>query len=237
MDASNMLKPALARGELRAIGATTLYEYRKHIEKDAALERRFQPVYVDEPNVEDTIAILRGLQERYEIHHGVRITGRRPRRRGELSHRYISDRFLPDKAIDLIDEAAARLRTQIDSVPVEIDAVDRRIVNREIEKRALQKEKTREAKDRLEVLEYLLSVILRAPCGELRRGHHRHLTAPLRVRGRLVHVHRHGQRRRVGHRGTPSPTVQKGRAGRVRARRRAGRGSARRAGRADRQAR
>ncbi len=157
MDASNMLKPALARGELRAIGATTLSEYQKHIEKDAALERRFQPVYVEEPSVEDTIAILRGLQERYEIHHGVRITDGALVAAARLSQRYIPDRFLPDKAIDLIDEAGARLRTQIDSVPVEIDAVDRRIVNLEIEKRALQKEKTREAKDRLEVLEKELS--------------------------------------------------------------------------------
>ncbi len=153
MDASNMLKPALARGELRAIGATTLSEYQKHIQKDAALERRFQPVYVEEPKVEDTIAILRGLQDRYEIHHGVRITDGALVAAARLSHRYISDRFLPDKAIDLIDEAAARLRTQIDSVPVEVDAVDRRIVNLEIEKRALQKEKTSEARQRLEALE------------------------------------------------------------------------------------
>jgi ATP-dependent Clp protease ATP-binding subunit ClpB len=157
MDASNMLKPALARGELRAIGATTLSEYQKHIEKDAALERRFQPVYVDEPTVEDTIAILRGLQERYEIHHGVRITDGALVAAARLSHRYISDRFLPDKAIDLVDEAAARLRTQIDSVPVEIDAVERRIVSLEIEKRALQKEKTPEAKDRLQEIEKLLA--------------------------------------------------------------------------------
>src|SRR5262245_21962453 len=117
MDASNMLKPALARGELRAIGATTLSEYQKHIEKDAALERRFQPVYVEEPTVEDTIAILRGLQERYEIHHGVRITDGALVAAARLSHRYITDRFLPDKAIDLVDEAAARLRTEIDSLP------------------------------------------------------------------------------------------------------------------------
>jgi ATP-dependent Clp protease ATP-binding subunit ClpB len=157
MDASNMLKPALARGELRAIGATTLSEYQKHIEKDAALERRFQPVYVDEPTVEDTIAILRGLQERYEIHHGVRITDAALVAAARLSHRYISDRFLPDKAIDLVDEAAARLRTQIDSVPVEIDAVERRIVSLEIEKRALQKEKTPEAGDRLQEIEKLLA--------------------------------------------------------------------------------
>src|SRR5499427_2273043 len=153
MDASNMLKPALARGELRAIGATTLNEYQKHIEKDAALERRFQPVYVEEPTVEDTIAILRGLQERYEIHHGVRITDAALVAAARLAQRYITDRFLPDKAIDLVDEAAARLRTEIDSLPVEIDAVERRIVSLEIEKRALQKEKTKESKARLEEIE------------------------------------------------------------------------------------
>src|SRR5437762_1066687 len=153
MDASNMLKPALARGELRAIGATTLAEYQKYIEKDAALERRFQPVYVDEPTVEDTIAILRGLQERYEVHHGVRITDGALVAAARLSHRYISDRFLPDKAIDLIDEAAARLRTEIDSVRTEIDEVDRRIMSLEIEKRALEKEKTKESRERLDELE------------------------------------------------------------------------------------
>jgi ATP-dependent Clp protease ATP-binding subunit ClpB len=157
MDASNMLKPALARGELRAIGATTLSEYQKYIEKDAALERRFQPVYVDEPSVEDTIAILRGLQERYEIHHGVRITDAALVAAARLSARYITDRFLPDKAIDLVDEAAARLRTQIDSLPVEIDEVERRIVSLEIEKRALSKEKTKEARQRLEEIEKLLA--------------------------------------------------------------------------------
>ncbi|MFY9551629.1 MAG: ATP-dependent chaperone ClpB [Thermoanaerobaculia bacterium] len=157
MDASNMLKPALARGELRAIGATTLNEYQKHIEKDAALERRFQPVYVEEPSVEDTIAILRGLQERYEIHHGVRITDAALVAAARLSHRYIADRFLPDKAIDLVDEAAARLRTEIDSVPAEIDEVERKIVSLEIEKRALQKEKTKEAKERLGEIEKILA--------------------------------------------------------------------------------
>ncbi|HEV8231386.1 MAG TPA: ATP-dependent chaperone ClpB, partial [Thermoanaerobaculia bacterium] len=157
MDASNMLKPALARGELRAIGATTLSEYQKHIEKDAALERRFQPVYVDEPTVEDTIAILRGLQERYEIHHGVRITDGALVAAARLSHRYITDRFLPDKAIDLVDEAAARLRTEIDSVPTEIDEIDRRIVSLEIEKRALEKEKTKESKARIEEINRELS--------------------------------------------------------------------------------
>ena len=153
MDASNMLKPALARGELRAIGATTLAEYQKYIEKDAALERRFQPVYVEEPSVEDTIAILRGLQERYEVHHGVRITDGALVAAARLSHRYITDRFLPDKAIDLVDEAAARLRTEIDSVPTEIDEIERKILSLEIEKKALEKEKTKEAKARLEELE------------------------------------------------------------------------------------
>ncbi len=153
MDASNMLKPALARGELRAIGATTLNEYQKYIEKDAALERRFQPVFVNEPSVEDTISILRGLQERYEVHHGVRITDGALVAAARLSHRYITDRFLPDKAIDLIDEAAARLRTEIDSLPIEIDQVERRVVSLEIEKRALSKEKTPEAKERLEEIE------------------------------------------------------------------------------------
>jgi len=129
MDASNMLKPALARGELRAIGATTLNEYKKHIEKDPALERRFQPVLVAEPTVEDTIAILRGLKERYEVHHGVRIKDAAILAAATLSHRYISDRFLPDKAIDLVDEAAASLRMQIDSMPVEIDEIERSLPN------------------------------------------------------------------------------------------------------------
>jgi ATP-dependent Clp protease ATP-binding subunit ClpB len=140
MDASNMLKPALARGELRAIGATTLNEYKKYIEKDPALERRFQPVMVSEPTVEDTIAILRGLKERYEVHHGVRIKDAAILAAATLSHRYISDRFLPDKAIDLIDEAAASLRMQIDSLPTEIDEIERRIMQLEIERQALLKE-------------------------------------------------------------------------------------------------
>ena len=140
MDASNMLKPALARGELRAIGATTLNEYKKYIEKDPALERRFQPVLVSEPTVEDTIAILRGLKERYEVHHGVRIKDAAILAAATLSHRYISDRFLPDKAIDLIDEAAASLRMQIDSLPTEIDEIERRIMQLEIERQALLKE-------------------------------------------------------------------------------------------------
>jgi ATP-dependent Clp protease ATP-binding subunit ClpB len=148
VDASNMLKPALARGELHVIGATTLDEYRKYIEKDAALERRFQPVYVGEPSVEDTIAILRGLKERYEIHHGVRITDNALVAAATLSHRYITDRFLPDKAIDLVDEAAARLRIAIDSLPQEIDEVERKIVQLEIELAALAKEKDKAAKER-----------------------------------------------------------------------------------------
>jgi ATP-dependent Clp protease ATP-binding subunit ClpB len=157
IDASNMLKPLLARGELHAIGATTLDEYRKHIEKDAALERRFQPVYIDEPSVEDTISILRGLKERYEVHHGVRITDGAVIAAATLSHRYISDRFLPDKAIDLIDEAASHLRMEIDSKPAELDRVDREIIQLEIEREALKKEKDKASKERLENLEQELS--------------------------------------------------------------------------------
>ncbi|MGC1415106.1 MAG: ATP-dependent chaperone ClpB [Candidatus Acidiferrum sp.] len=148
MDASNILKPALARGELRAIGATTLNEYKKYIEKDPALERRFQPVLVSEPTVEDTIAILRGLKERYEVHHGVRIKDAAILAAATLSHRYISDRFLPDKAIDLIDEAAASLRMQIDSLPVEIDEIERRIMQLEIERQSLLKETDAHSKER-----------------------------------------------------------------------------------------
>ncbi len=153
MDASNMLKPALARGELHCIGATTLDEYKKHVEKDAALERRFQPVYVDQPNVENTIAILRGLKERYEVHHGVRISDDAIVAAATLSHRYIADRFLPDKAIDLIDEAASRLRIEIDSMPYEIDVIERRLRQLEIEQLALKKEKDRNARERREALE------------------------------------------------------------------------------------
>jgi len=148
VDASNLLKPALARGELHVVGATTLDEYRKYIEKDAALERRFQPVFVGEPSVEDTIAILRGLKERYEVHHGVRITDNALVAAATLSHRYIGDRFLPDKAIDLVDEAASRLRIEIDSLPQEIDEVERKIVQLEIEKAALAKEKDKASKER-----------------------------------------------------------------------------------------
>ena len=159
IDASNMLKPALARGELRAIGATTLNEYRKHIEKDTALERRFQIVFVGEPNVEDTIAILRGLKERYEVHHGVRIKDSAIVAAATLSHRYISDRFLPDKAIDLIDEAAASLRIQIDSMPTEIDQLERKATHLEIERQALKKEDDRNAIERLQVIEKELAEV------------------------------------------------------------------------------
>ena len=153
IDASNMLKPALARGELRCVGATTLNEYRKYVEKDAALERRFQPIYVSQPTVEDTIAILRGLKERYEVHHGVKIKDSAIIAAAMLSHRYISDRFLPDKAVDLIDEAASRLRIEIDSVPMEIDEVQRKIMQLEIERQALKKEKDKASIERLKKLE------------------------------------------------------------------------------------
>jgi ATP-dependent Clp protease ATP-binding subunit ClpB len=153
VDASNMLKPMLARGELRTIGATTLDEYRKYIEKDAALERRFQPVMVNEPTVEDTIAILRGLKERYEVHHGVRITDAALVAAAVLSHRYISDRFLPDKAIDLVDEAGSRLKIELDSMPTEIDVIEREIMQHEMERQALKKEKDSASKERLKKLE------------------------------------------------------------------------------------
>ncbi|MEP7071170.1 MAG: ATP-dependent chaperone ClpB [Verrucomicrobiota bacterium] len=153
VDASNMLKPQLARGELRTIGATTLNEYRKYIEKDAALERRFQPVIVAEPTVEDTIAILRGLKERYEVHHGVRIQDAALVAAALLSHRYISDRFLPDKAVDLMDEAASRLKIELDSMPTEIDVIEREIMQHEMERQALKKEKDAASKERLQKLE------------------------------------------------------------------------------------
>ncbi len=152
MDAGNMLKPMLARGELHCIGATTLDEYRKYIEKDAALERRFQPVTVEEPTVEDTISILRGLRERFEVHHGVRIQDAALVAAATLSHRYITDRFLPDKAIDLVDEACAVIRTEIDSMPQELDEITRRVMQLEIEEAALQKEKDQASKERLEAL-------------------------------------------------------------------------------------
>jgi ATP-dependent Clp protease ATP-binding subunit ClpB len=157
MDASNLLKPALARGELRAVGATTLNEYQKHIEKDAALERRFQPIYVGEPSVEDTIAILRGLKERYEVHHGVKITDSAIVAAATLSQRYISDRFLPDKAIDLIDEAASRLRIELTSMPQEIDELQRRMTQLQIEKQALSKEEDAVSKERLAAIESQIS--------------------------------------------------------------------------------
>src|SRR6478752_599488 len=153
MDASNLLKPALARGELHCVGATTLDEYRKHVEKDAALARRFQPVYVSEPSVEDTISILRGLKEKYELHHGVRITDSALVAAATLSNRYITDRFLPDKAIDLVDEAASRLRMQVDSKPEELDELDRRVIQLKIEREALRKENDSASRDRLEKLE------------------------------------------------------------------------------------
>src|SRR5450631_3528655 len=153
MDAGNMLKPALARGELHCVGATTLDEYRKYIEKDAALERRFQKVMVEEPSVEDTIAILRGLKERYEVHHGVRIQDAALVAAAVLSHRYISDRFLPDKAVDLMDEAASRLKIELDSMPTEVDVVEREIMQREMERQALKKEKDPASKERLKKLE------------------------------------------------------------------------------------
>src|ERR1700758_5536762 len=159
MDASNILKPALARGELRAIGATTLNEYKKPIEKDPALERRFQPVLVAEPSVEDTIAILRGLKERYEVHHGVRIKDAAILAAATLSHRYITDRFLPDKAIDLIDESAASLRMQLDSLPVEIDEIERRIMQLEIERQALLRESDEHSRARLAEIEKELSTL------------------------------------------------------------------------------
>jgi ATP-dependent Clp protease ATP-binding subunit ClpB len=165
VDASNMLKPALARGELRVVGATTLDEYRKHIEKDAALERRFQPVMVGEPSVADTIAILRGLKEKYEIHHGVRITDSALVAAATLSDRYIGDRFLPDKAIDLVDEAASRLRIEIDSLPQEIDEVERRILQLEIERQALLKEKDKAARERLAAVEQEISELRERSAG------------------------------------------------------------------------
>ncbi|MEO0916731.1 MAG: ATP-dependent chaperone ClpB, partial [Pseudomonadota bacterium] len=157
MDAANLIKPALARGELHCVGATTLDEYRKYVEKDAALARRFQPLVVDEPTVEDTVSILRGIKEKYELHHGVRISDRALVAAATLSHRYITDRFLPDKAIDLVDEAASRLRMEVDSKPEELDALDRQILQMQIEAEALKKEEDKASRDRLEKLEKELS--------------------------------------------------------------------------------
>src|SRR5438046_2120142 len=159
MDASNMLKPALARGELRAIGATTLNEYKKYIEKDAALERRFQQVMVSEPTVEDTIAILRGLKEKYEVHHGVRIKDSAIIAAATMSQRYITERFLPDKAIDLIDEAASKLRIEIDSMPQELDQNERQIRRLEIERQALKKESDVSSKERSKKIDEDLSIL------------------------------------------------------------------------------
>ena len=148
IDASNMLKPALARGDLRCVGATTIDEYRKYIEKDPALERRFQPVLIKEPSVEDTISILRGLKERYEVHHGVKIKDSALIAASVLSNRYITDRFLPDKAIDLIDESASKLRMEIDSMPIELDEIERKLRQLEIEKQAVMKEDSKESQRR-----------------------------------------------------------------------------------------
>src|SRR3954454_13528738 len=196
VDAANLLKPMLARGELRAVGATTLDEYRKHIEKDAALERRFQPVMVGEPSVEDAIAILRGLKERYEVHHGVRIQDSAIVAAAVLSERYISDRFLPDKAIDLIDEAASKLRIEIDSMPTEIDEVERRIQQLEIELQALKKEKDDASKARREAIERELAD-LRERSGAMRAEWQREKDAITAVRGikeRLEAAHRELER-------------------------------------------
>jgi ATP-dependent Clp protease ATP-binding subunit ClpB len=196
VDAANLLKPMLARGELRAVGATTLDEYRKHIEKDAALERRFQPVFVDEPSVEDTIAILRGLKERYEVHHGVRIQDAAIVAAAMLSHRYIADRFLPDKAIDLIDEAASRLRIEIDSMPTEIDEVERRIQQLEIELQALKKEKDDASVARREAIERELAD-LRERSSEMKahwQGEKEAIEAIRHAKGQLEQAHREAER-------------------------------------------
>ncbi len=190
MDASNLLKPALARGELHCIGATTLDEYKKHIEKDAALERRFQPVMVNQPTVEDTISILRGLKERYEVHHGVRIKDAALVAAAVLSDRYITDRFLPDKAIDLVDEAAARLRVEIDSMPAELDEITRRVMQLEIEREALKKESDPASRDRLEKLEKELTG-LQAQATTLREQWEREKAAierPRQLRKRIEEV-------------------------------------------------
>ncbi|MGH2761957.1 MAG: ATP-dependent Clp protease ATP-binding subunit, partial [Thermoleophilaceae bacterium] len=196
VDAANLLKPMLARGELRAVGATTLDEYRKHIEKDAALERRFQPVFVEEPSVEDTIAILRGLKERYEVHHGVRIQDSSIIAAATLSQRYIADRFLPDKAIDLIDEAASRLRIEIDSMPTEIDEVERRVMQLEIERQALEKETDEPSVARREAIERDLAD-LREQSSAMKAEWQREKDAIGRVRElkeRLEQAHRDAER-------------------------------------------
>jgi ATP-dependent Clp protease ATP-binding subunit ClpB len=196
VDAANLLKPMLARGELRAVGATTLDEYRKHIEKDAALERRFQPVFVGEPDIGDTIAILRGLKERYEVHHGVRISDPAIVAAATLSERYIADRFLPDKAIDLIDEAASRLKMEIESAPTEIDEVDRRIQQLEIEREALKKEKDKASRARLEAIESELAE-LQESAGEMKarwQSEKAAIEAIKRAKEELDDAHREAQR-------------------------------------------
>ncbi|WOJ90296.1 ATP-dependent chaperone ClpB [Methylocapsa polymorpha] len=207
MDASNLLKPALARGELHCIGATTLDEYRKHVEKDAALARRFQPVFVSEPTVADTISILRGLKEKYELHHGVRITDAAIVAAATLSHRYIADRFLPDKAIDLIDEAAARLRMQIDSKPEELDELDRRIIQLKIEQEALKKETDPASKDRLarlegelaELEEKSVSLTARWRAEKDKLGSEQKIKEQLEsARNELVQAQRRGEYQRAG---------------------------------------
>ena len=208
MDASNLLKPALARGELHCIGATTLDEYRKHVEKDAALARRFQPVFVNEPTVEDTISILRGLKDKYEQHHGVRITDGAIVSAATLSHRYIADRFLPDKAIDLVDEAAARLKMQVDSKPEELDSIDREIVRLKIEQEALKKESDAGSKDRLKRLEGELAVAGEAVGRPHQRaGSRRRTSCPRRrssrpsstsARNELANAQRRGEYQKAG---------------------------------------
>ena len=207
MDASNLLKPALARGELHCVGATTLDEFRKHVEKDAALARRFQPVFVSEPTVEDTISILRGLKEKYELHHGVRITDAAIVAAATLSHRYIADRFLPDKAIDLVDEAASRLRMQVDSKPEELDELDRRIIQLKIEQEALKKETDSASKDRLERLsgelaeleEKSASLSARWNAEKDKLGSEQKLKEQLEAaRNELVQAQRRGEYQRAG---------------------------------------
>ena len=207
MDASNLLKPALARGELHCVGATTLDEFRKHVEKDAALARRFQPVFVSEPTVEDTISILRGLKEKYELHHGVRITDAAIVAAATLSHRYIADRFLPDKAIDLVDEAASRLRMQVDSKPEELDELDRRIIQLKIEQEALKKETDSASKDRLERLsgelaeleEKSASLTARWNAEKDKLGSEQKLKEQLETaRNELVQAQRRGEYQRAG---------------------------------------
>ena len=181
MDASNLIKPALARGELHCVGATTLDEYRKHVEKDAALARRFQPVFVGEPSVADTVSILRGIKDKYETHHGVRITDSALVAAATLSNRYITDRFLPDKAIDLIDEAASRLRMQVDSKPEELDAIDRDLMRLKIEREALRKEDDAASRDRLQKLEQELAD-LEERSGEMTRAGRRRRARSSRAR-------------------------------------------------------